>query len=122
MSFRSNNDWLKYRMSKIRASSRVAARRDGLSGLGFDWGGLLNTAVSYKVQDLQSRRAEANARLRAAQDAAAAAAAAPAPVVYQPATVARRAMTSIGGLPLIPLAIGAVGLLGLGFMLLRKKH
>lgn len=110
-------NWARHRMSNIRANSRVAARRrNGLSGLGIDWGAIVQTAVGYKIGDLQARRAAADARLQQAQQAAAAYVAPPPPAAYQTAVTGQARK-----LPLIPIAIGAAGLIGIGLLYFRKK-
>lgn len=76
-----------------------------------DWGGLIASAtnglVNVKLAQLSKEAAETQAKLVAAQNAPA-----PAPAtgqVYRPSS------------NMIPLAIGGIALLGLGFFLLKRK-
>lgn len=116
---------LRHRMSRLRASSRAGWRfRSRLSGLGdIDWGGLFTEVVKGGVQDrvaaLNARRAEAkqrtaDARARAEEAKMRAAEAANVPAVVNAPTG--------GKIPLVPLAIGGIALLGAGFFLLKKKR
>jgi hypothetical protein len=114
------NKLMLQRMGNICANSRVAARRRiGLSGLGIDWGALVQGAVGYKMEDLKRRRAEADARLLQAQQAAAAYV--PTPPPAPPAAYQTAVTGTTRKLPLIPIAIGAAGLIGIGLLYFRKK-
>lgn len=78
---------------------------------GIDWGSLVSQVASYKIDDLKSRRAAADAQLIAAQQATAM------PTVPQAVPVKRSAFS------LSPVVmIGGVALLGGAFFLLRKKR
>jgi len=107
------------RMAKLRASSRVAAQRASQLGA-FEWGALLNTAISgaigYKLQDLQQKRAQAQAEAMALQQAQAEAQArAQTRSIQTPSALTSRGMSRF----IVPLAIGGLGI-GV-FMFLRNK-
>lgn len=97
----------------------IIAMRRRAGSLGGLWdvvGNLATTAVTYKMTALNTSRADADARLIAAKQAAAEQEAQRIMVQQAAARPPKKA------LPIIPLAIGGVALAGAAFFLLKKKR
>jgi hypothetical protein len=109
--------------NRLTANRRVAFKRSAqLAGLWDTLATTAVTAVTYRLNTLQSKRAEADARLREAQEKAAATAAWKATLEQPQATRPSAAYQRASKLPILPLAIGGVALAGAAFFMLRKKR
>lgn len=109
------NAFIGQKRTMTRAQVMRTKSGAGLAGLWDVVGNLATTAVTYKMTALNTSRAEADARLIAAKQAAA-------------EHEAQRAMTQQAAaqpkrsLPIMPLAIGGIALAGAAFFLLKKKR